>query len=99
MKTIVILALAALSKSCFAADCDCTITPFKPPECFQKCVTKIISHASYSELTGKYGIPRDIADKIISAREHNSALDASVISTIDSIFRTKQDSAERNPKM
>jgi hypothetical protein len=96
MKIIVLLTLAALSQTCFA-DCDCTITPFKPPECFQRCVRKIVSEASYSELTGKYGIPRDIADRIITAREHGTALDASTISTVDTIFRQKEHSAQQHP--
>jgi len=90
------------------AECDCTIVPFKPPPCFEQCVGKILAQASYGELTGKYGIPHDIADRIISAREHGSAtssdwyrkvLGGSAASTVDGIFRKKEHSAESNPKM
>jgi hypothetical protein len=96
--------LVALSQACFA-ECDCTIIPFKPPPCFEQCVAKILSEASYSELTGKYGLPRDIAGRIISAREHGGSdwyrktLDSSEKSTIDAIFREREHSAHANPKM
>ena len=86
--------------------CDCTILPFKPPSCFQECVGKILGHASYSELTGKYGLPHDIADKIIKAREHGAAtssdwytkvLGGAEASTVDGILRQKEHSILQNP--
>jgi hypothetical protein len=86
--------------------CDCTIVPFKPPSCFQECVDKILAHSSYSELTGKYGLPHDIADKIIKAREHGTAtssgwykkvLGGGEASTVDGIFRQKEHSTRENP--
>ncbi len=73
MKTNLIFATLLLIIACsptLADDCDCKIVPFKPdPPCFQTCVSKILASASYSELTGKYGLSGEISRKILNARE------------------------------
>ena len=80
--------------------------PFEPPSCLQECVGKILGQASYSELTGKYGLPDYIADKIITARENGAAtssdwytkvLGGAEASTVDGIFRQKEHSIRENP--
>jgi hypothetical protein len=104
MKTIVILTFAGLLQA-RKPHCDCTIIPFKPdPPCFQQCVTTITSQASYAELTGKYGVPSNIATRIINARQrdpfgwYTKALNGSERSEVEAIFRTKPDYLERNRK-
>src|SRR5436190_7254261 len=73
MKTNLICASLLLITTCsltLSDDCDCKIVPFKPdPPCFQTCVSKILASASYSELTGKYGLSDEISRKIVNARE------------------------------
>jgi len=65
-----LLLISSVRSSTFAADCDCTITPYKPdPPCFVTCVSKALANASYSQLTGKYGLSEDVAKRIIQARE------------------------------
>ena len=101
MKIVVVLIVAGLLASCTPhPHCDCTILPFKPdPPCFEQCVPKILSSASYSDLTTKYGLPHDIANRIINAREQGEAnapnwyakvLDKSQRSKVDTIFRQKE---------
>jgi hypothetical protein len=90
---VIVLVAAGLLPSCDQhPECDCTIVPFKS-SCFEQCVTKVLSQASYGKLTGTYGLPHDTATKIISAREHGTPLDVSTRSKIDAFFREKERSA------
>jgi len=107
MKKLLFLVSICLGRAVFA-ECDCTIIPFKPdPPCFKQCVGKILASASHAEMTGKYGIPDDIADRIIDVREHGGAtsvdwykkaLSRSDASRIEAIFRKTEHSPENNPK-
>ncbi|MEN3368715.1 MAG: hypothetical protein V7609_858 [Verrucomicrobiota bacterium] len=101
MKTFLVsLVLIVLMCSSMIADnCDCTITPYKPdPPCFLTCVSKILANASYSELTGKYGLSEDISKKIIQAREktpdtstgwYRNILSNSDVSRVDAQFNSR----------
>lgn len=46
----VILILGVLASRAFG-NCDCTITPFKPPSCSEQCIPKILAQANQWELT------------------------------------------------
>jgi hypothetical protein len=97
MKTVFLILVSTILTHAALAECDCTIVPFQPnPPCFQQCVSKILSKATYSELTGIFKLPEDVSKKIISLREqggtsssdwYKKALSASEISHIDTAFK------------
>lgn len=68
--TIVAFVFASVA----SADCDCTITPFKPdPPCFEKCSAKILSLANRNQLTLIFGFSPVLADRIIAVPGRSDA--------------------------
>jgi len=71
MRWIIVLALFSFTNPCIAADCDCTIFPFKPdPPCFDICTAKHLAAATASELQTIAGIDSNIAQLISSIPEN-----------------------------
>jgi hypothetical protein len=107
--TIFIVASSVIISSSAFADCDCTITPYKPdPPCFMTCVSKILAHAPYDELTSKYGLSKDVAQKVIDAREkgtdkstgwYTKTLNSADITHIDAKFKSLNDSGSTKSSM
>lgn len=74
MKNLLRTALFALLPSLtMAQECDCTITPFKPPPCFDKCTAKILGEADYKQLTAIFKIPRLLSQKIVAFPDRSKA--------------------------
>ena len=107
MKTFLLSVASVLILSTSAiAQCDCTITPYKPdPPCFMVCVSKALASASYAELTGKYGLSGDIAQRIINAREkqtdtstgwYTKSLSGADITHVDAKFSALKDNSSSN---
>ena len=62
MRWIIVLFLLMFANPSIAADCDCTIFPFKPdPPCFDICTAKHLAAATASELEIIAGIDPNIS--------------------------------------
>lgn len=71
MRWIIVLVLLSFTNPSIAADCDCTIFPFKPdPPCFDICTAKHLAVATASELETIVGIDSNIARRIASIPEN-----------------------------
>jgi hypothetical protein len=71
MRWIIVLVLLSFTSPSIAADCDCTIFPFKPdPPCFDICTAKHLAVATTSELETIAGIDSNIAQIISSIPEN-----------------------------
>ena len=71
MRWIIVLVLLSFTSPGIAADCDCTIFPFKPdPPCFDICTAKHLAVATASELKTIAGIDSNIARIIASIPEN-----------------------------
>ena len=71
MRWMIVLVLLSVTNPGIAADCDCTIFPFKPdPPCFDICTAKSLSVATVSELVKIAGIDSNIARLIVSIPEN-----------------------------
>ena len=71
MRWIIVLFLLTFANLSIAADCDCTIFPFKPdPPCFDICTAKHLSVATASELELIAGIEPNISRLIAGIPEN-----------------------------
>jgi hypothetical protein len=71
MRWIMVLILVSLANHSIAADCDCTIVPFKPdPPCFDICTAKHLAVATASELETIAGIDPNISRLIAGIPEN-----------------------------
>ena len=71
MRWIVAMFFLTFTSPSIAADCDCTIFPFKPdPPCFDVCTAKHLAVATASELMTIAGIDSNIARLIAGIPEN-----------------------------
>ena len=78
MRWIIAMFFLTFTSPSIAADCDCTIFPFKPdPPCFNICTAKYLAVATASELEKIAGIDTNIARVIagIPGNKRPSTLD------------------------
>ena len=64
MRLAMFLCLLSIACPVGAVDCDCTIFPFKPPSCFDKCIAKNLAVANAEELESIAGVDRQVAQMI-----------------------------------
>ena len=64
IRLIMFLCILSIAYPVGAKDCDCTIFPFKPPSCVDKCIAKSLAVANAEELENIAGVDARVAQMI-----------------------------------